>query len=122
MRCVNQTMAQSYGIVKRYFDPRDTLLFSSFFYQHARYYLPEFAAWWYDPLTRPVYREDVPDGTRHVVVFGEGLWTARQPNVSYYPLDCGRRLYYFFEVSPAARLIYRPPLLTVRSPADVAAR
>ena len=53
---------------------------------------------------------------RHVVIFGEGLWAARQPNVSFYPLACDRRLYYFSDVEPGAQLVYRPPLLSVRPP------
>jgi hypothetical protein len=112
--CVNRTMAQSVGLLREQFDPADTLVFSSFFYQHARYYLPGFRAWWYDPLTRPVFREPVPAGVRRVVIFGENLWAARQPNVSFYPLACGRRLYYFFNVEPDSQLVYRPPLLSVR--------
>ncbi len=116
MSCVNRTTAQSIALLRDYFDPSDTLLFSSFFYQHARYYLPGFRAWWYDPLTRPVFREQLPEGVRRVVVFGEGLWAARQPNVSFYPLACQRRLYYFYDVEPGAQLVYRPPLLSVRTP------
>jgi len=111
---VNRTMAQSVGLLREQFDPADTLVFSSFFYQHARYYLPGYRAWWYDPLTRPVFREPVPAGVRRVVIFGENLWAARQPNVSFYPLACGRRLYYFFNVEPDSQLVYRPPLLSVR--------
>ncbi len=116
MGCVNRMTAQSVALLRDYFDPADTLIFSSFFYQHARYYLPAFRTWWYDPLTRPVYREQVPAGVRRVVLFGEGLWTARQPNVSFYPLACQRRLYYFYDVPPGAQLVYRPPLLSVRAP------
>src|SRR5262249_16305634 len=112
----NRTMAQTVALLTEQFDPGDTLLFSSFFYQHARYYLPGYRAWWYDPLTRPVYREPLPPDVRRVIVFGEGLWAARQPNVSFYPLACGRRLYFFFDVEPGAQLVYRPPLLSVRAP------
>ncbi len=115
MDCVNRTMAQSVAIVRERFDPADTLLFSAFFYQHARYYLPEFSAWWYDPLTRPVFRAPLPAGVRQVVVFGEGLLPARQPNLSFYPLACGRRLYYFYDLGPEAQLVFQPPLLRVRS-------
>jgi Dolichyl-phosphate-mannose-protein mannosyltransferase len=116
MNCVNRTLTQSVRLLRQYFDPADTLIFSSFFYQHARYYLPGYRAWWYDPLTRPVFRERLPADVRHVVIFGEGLWAARQPNVSFYPLACDRRLYYFSDVEPGAQLVYRPPLLSVRPP------
>jgi hypothetical protein len=118
MSCVNRTLTQSVRVLRQYFDPADTLIFSSFFYQHARYYLPAYRAWWYDPLTRPVFRERLPTDVRHVVIFGEGLWAARQPNVSFYPLACDRRLYYFSDVEPGAQLVYRPPLLSVRPPSS----
>ncbi|HLI27175.1 MAG TPA: hypothetical protein VKZ60_08900 [Chloroflexota bacterium] len=112
--CVNRTTREAVTLIRQWFDPADTLLFSAFFYQHARYYLPEYRAWWYDPLTRPVFREPLPLDIRQVVIFGEGLWAARQPNVSYFPLACGRRLYYFYAVEPGAQVLYRPPLLSVR--------
>lgn len=112
--CVNRTTRETVALIREWFDPAETLLFSSFFYQHARYYLPEYRAWWYDPLTRPVFRETLPADVRQVVIFGEGLWAARQPNVSYFPLSCGRRLYYFDAVEPGAQVLYRPPLLSVR--------
>ena len=112
--CVNRTTQETVALIREWFDPADTLLFSSFFYQHARYYLPEYRTWWYDPLTRPVFREPLPAGVHQVVVFGEGLWAARQPNVSYFPLSCGRRLYYFYAVEPGAQVLFRPPLLSVR--------
>jgi hypothetical protein len=116
MSCVNRTLSQSVRLLRQYFDPADTLVFTSFFYQHARYYLPSYRAWWYDPLTRPVLREQLPADVRHVVIFGEGLWADRQPNVSFYPLACDRRLYYFSDIEPGAQLVYRPPLLSIRAP------
>ena len=61
-------------------------------------------------------RESLPANVRNLVVFGEGLWTARQPNVTFYPLACERRLYYFFDVEPGSQVVYRPPLLSVRAP------
>jgi hypothetical protein len=113
--CLNRGVPQALAIVRRDFDPADTLIFASFFYQQARYYLPEYRAWWFDPLTRPVFREAAPEGVRRVLLWGDSLRPASQANGSSYPLPCGRRLYYFFNVEPGAQLVFRPPLLSVRS-------
>jgi 4-amino-4-deoxy-L-arabinose transferase-like glycosyltransferase len=113
--CLNRGVPQALAIVRRDFDPADTLIFASFFYQQARYYLPEYRAWWFDPLTRPVFREAAPAGVRRVVLWGDSIRPASQPNGSSYPLPCNRRLYYFFNVEPGAQLVFRPPLLSVRS-------
>jgi 4-amino-4-deoxy-L-arabinose transferase-like glycosyltransferase len=113
--CLNRGVPQALAIARRDFDPAETLVFASFFYQQARYYLPEYRAWWYDPLTRPVFREAVPEGVRRVLLWGDSIRPASQANGSSYPLPCGRRLYYFFNVEPGAQLVFRPPLLSVRS-------
>ncbi|HLH21877.1 MAG TPA: glycosyltransferase family 39 protein [Chloroflexota bacterium] len=113
--CLNRGVPEALAIVRRDFDPADTLIFASFFYQQARYYLPEYRAWWFDPLTRPVFREAAPAGVRRVLLWGDSIRPASQPNGGSYPLPCGRRLYYFFNVEPGAQLVFRPPLLSVRS-------
>jgi hypothetical protein len=113
--CLNRDVPQALAIARHDFDPADTLIFASFFYQQARYYLPEYRVWWFDPLTRPVFREGVPAGVRRVLLWGDSIRPASQPNGSSYPLPCGRRLYYFFNVEPGAQLVFRPPLLSVRS-------
>ncbi len=113
--CLNRSLPQALTIVRRDFDPADTLIFASFFYQQARYYLPDYRVWWFDPLTRPVFRETVPEGVHRVLLWGDSLRPANQPNGSSYPLPCGRRLYYFFNVEPGAQLVFRPPLLSVRN-------
>ena len=113
--CLNRGTPRTFALIRDHFDPADTLIFASFFYQHARYYLPGYRAWWYDPLTRPVFREPLPADIRRVVVYGDVLRPARQANLSFYPLPCYRRLYYFFDVEPGAQLVFRPPTLTVRS-------
>jgi hypothetical protein len=113
--CLNRGMPRTFALIRDYFDPADTLVFASFFYQHARYYLPSHRAWWYDPLTRPVFRESLPPDVRRVVVIGDVLRPARQANLSFYPLPCYRRLYYFFDIEPGAQLVFRPSTLTVRS-------
>jgi hypothetical protein len=113
--CLNRGVPEALAIARRDFAPADTLIFASFFYQQARYYLPEYRAWWFDPLTRPVFREAAPEGVRRVLLWGDSLRPASQANTSSYPLPCGRRLYYFFNVEPGAQLVFRPPLLSVRS-------
>jgi hypothetical protein len=113
--CLNRGVPQALAIARRDFDPADTLIFASFFYQQARYYLPDYRAWWFDPLTRPVFREAAPEGVRRVLLWGESIRPANQPNASSYPLPCGRRLYYFFNVEPGAQLVFRSPVLSVRS-------
>jgi hypothetical protein len=113
--CLNRGVPQALAIARRDFDPAETLIFASFFYQQARYYLPDYRAWWFDPLTRPVFRETAPEGVRRVLLWGDSIRPASQANASSYPLPCGRRLYYFFNVEPGAQLVFRPPLLSVRS-------
>ena len=113
LSCLNEEMPRAFGLIREQFDPAETVIFTSFFYQHARYYLPTYRAWWYDPLTRPVFREPIPAGVRQVVVYGDVLRPARQANLSFYPLACGRRLYYYFNVEPGAELVFRPPTLSV---------
>ena len=108
-------MPQALAIARRDFDPADTLIFASFFYQQARYYLPEYRSWWFDPLTRPVFREAMPEGARRVLLWGDSIRPANQPNASWYPLPCGRRLYLLFQRRAGAQLVFRPPLLSVRN-------
>lgn len=113
--CLNQAMPRAFELIREHFEPAQTLVFTSFFYQHVRYYLPAYYAWWYDPLTRPVFRERLPPEIQNVVLYSEALRPARQPNLSFYPLPCGRRLYYFFGIEPGAQLVLRPPTVSVRS-------
>jgi hypothetical protein len=113
--CLNRGVPQALAIARQHFVPAETLIFSSFFYQHARYYLPEYRAWWFDPLTRPVFRETAPDGVRRILLWGDSVRPANQANATSFPLPCNRRLYYFFNVEPGAQLVFRPPLLSVRS-------
>lgn len=78
--------------IRASFDPRKTMIVSVFDYQQAKYYLPDFYQWGFDPAVqkRPVM--PIPDGVDQVVIFEEYLSPGDSQPSSRMPLDRDQEL------------------------------
>ncbi|MBI4492168.1 MAG: DUF2723 domain-containing protein [Chloroflexi bacterium] len=116
LQCFSRATNAAVEHIRSRFPPEQTLVFSSFYYQHTRYLLPAYPAWHFDPVSGPLFERPLPPQVVYVVVFGEDVGvTLTAPNLTSLPLPCGRRLYVYRVDSPEARLLYhhQPPWLYV---------
>ena len=111
-RCRDGMIANSVRLIREQYSPADTLLVAAGYYQHARYYLPEFETWLYDPVNGPAMRRPVPDHVRHVVAFGHRMLTRGQPNERRTIVSCDITLS-VFDVAPGQTVVYQPDELWI---------
>ncbi len=69
--CFDETMHERLRVVRAHFRPGETLIFSGGYYQHVRYFLPEYQAWLYDPAAGARVERAIGPETRYLVVFDE---------------------------------------------------
>ncbi len=81
--------------IRENFDPGSTLLVSTYNYQQARYYLPEYHHWYVDPVTAGQESLKIPPGVDRVVLFDESLEPAAGEGESSLPLARGQQLHFF---------------------------
>ena len=99
IRCYEATMQARLEIVRRRFRPEDTLIFSSAYYQHVRYFLPQYPSWFYEPASGPADQRTMPAGTRVLIIFDETIRPAAGvPGVTSTHLPCNDVPFYWIAV------------------------
>lgn len=73
--------------IENKFDPGKTMVISVFDYQQAKYYLPDFKHWNFDPSVEKMPSTVIPDGVDQVVIFEEYLFPADGQLSWWLPLD-----------------------------------
>lgn len=112
MRCRDGALAHGIKLLRKRYQPQETVLMAAGYYQHARHYLPNFPAWLYDPVDGDTFRRAVPPGVRYVVAFGYRMATRGQPNEERIIVSCDTYLS-IFHVEPGQVVIYRPDELWI---------
>ncbi|HEY8477409.1 MAG TPA: hypothetical protein VIN09_11145, partial [Chloroflexota bacterium] len=105
LRCFGPVLEQSVATVRHRFDPKDTAVLAGAWYQHARYYLPEYVAWRYES-TRLAFEREVPPEVRFVVLLGHDLPADPQEEAVVFELPCERRLV-ALSVRPGEEVTYQ---------------
>jgi len=97
--CFDQTMAARLRIVRERFRPDETLIFSSAYYQHVRYFLPRYRSWFWEPAQGPVSERRIDPGIRWLVVFDELAHPAAgQAGFEWVNLPCNQVPFYYTRV------------------------
>lgn len=103
--CFDQTMSARLRLVREWFRPDETLLFSSAYYQHVRYFLPEYPTWFWDPAKGSVSVREIDPGIRWLVVFDELAHPAPgQTAFQWMLLPCNGVRFYYARVYPGDRV------------------
>ncbi|MCL4474347.1 MAG: glycosyltransferase family 39 protein [Actinobacteria bacterium] len=79
--------------IEQNFDPDTTLIVSVFDYQQARFYLPGYRNWTFDPSVEKHPAAALPPAVRNVVIFEEYL-SPGVPGAMKLPLDRDQTLFY----------------------------
>lgn len=99
INCYDQTMQERLRVVQERFQPEETLIFSSGYYQHVRYFLPQYRSWFYEPTAPQSSQQTIAPETRVLVIFDE---TARPAGdvagVEYVNLPCNNIPFYWIMV------------------------
>lgn len=125
IRCFDASMQARLDIVRSRFPPAETLIFSSAYYQHVRYYLPRYPSWFYEPANGPSDQRTIPAGTRELVIFDETIRPAGDaPGVSAARLPCNGVPFYSIAVQAGDVVRFDGATLTItvrragRAPAE----
>lgn len=98
-------MSARLRLVREWFRPDETLLFSSAYYQHVRYFLPEYPTWFWDPAKGSVSVREIDPGIRWLVVFDELAHPAPgQTAFQWMLLPCNGVRFYYARVYPGDRV------------------
>lgn len=112
--CFDQTMAARLRIVRERFRPDETLIFSSAYYQHVRYFLPRYRSWFWEPAQGPVSERRIEPGIRWLVVFDELAHPAAgQTGFERVNLPCNQVPFYYARVEAGDVVRFDSPSLTV---------
>jgi hypothetical protein len=84
------------------------MLVTSGYYRQARYYLPDYRAWFQNPYREREMRRTVPLGITQVVVFDWLLEARPHDRLTVVPLTCRYPLA-VFAVTPGDVVVVRPP-------------
>jgi hypothetical protein len=98
--CFDATMEERLWIMGTTFPAEQTLVFSAGYYQHARYFLPQYPAWLYDPADGPVAERVVPPDMRSLVLFDETARPdpAQAADFRHATLPCNGKPFYYIAV------------------------
>ena len=81
--------------------PDETLIFSSAYYQHVRYYLPQYQVWFWEPVHGPQAEQRIPSGTRWLVIFEEVVHPSEsESGFASIALPCNNTPFYYTAVNP----------------------
>jgi hypothetical protein len=98
--CFDATMQGRVDVLESDFPASETVIFSSAYYQHVRYLLPQYHSWFWEPANGPDDQRVIQPGERYLVIFDEEIHPGNPAAFQHVTLPCNDKPFYYTRVEP----------------------